>query len=448
MPYFKGTATSFDDLVSKIVTWATDTDIHGDDAWEVMRNDPWPRGTIFKAKGMQGEDHCYIGLMCLNMQVGKTYRDWLLSPENVGKYIVWSANALNRPGSSFMMIGDTIEIYNDRYDHTDGTRAYAVSNPEIIISDCKILVFGVFKQYSDDLDWSEQPGSVVFPNDVGLIQLSVGGIGVKPPLYPGLGYPGIGMSYAEPTDGFFNFWVTKDSSHITVIVKNKQYWDVGHAGMLIPYQSNIQYPFPAVMASSCSGLVGAISGNTIGAKFDYSYSNWMLSRGMPAFPTTLKDSSTTISQVCLCLPDGTWQFFSNWLQQITGEGTIKKPVRPTNMNYYIKPTCIDLAGLVQVYPTIDTYQLEPLDFIQNTTDCSNILGRMRNIFWPSQKIYIYGETMVNGKLHLIIPNNWEDRPWYIYPQNTAIINAGQLLQMQQEITRYSNQMNIMIRLED
>ena len=48
MPHTHGYVGNFNELVSKIIEWSTDADIYGADAWELIRNEPWPRGTILK----------------------------------------------------------------------------------------------------------------------------------------------------------------------------------------------------------------------------------------------------------------------------------------------------------------------------------------------------------------------------------------------------------------
>ncbi|HMM22687.1 MAG TPA: hypothetical protein PKA10_18365 [Selenomonadales bacterium] len=458
MPYIKGTATDFGDLLTQVTAWTTDTAIHGDDAWELMRSDPWPRGTILKAKGLNEENHCYIGLLPLELQVGKTYKEWLLTHENLGKYIVWSANGINKPGCPFTLSSgnNTINVRNDRLNPDADITTYILAAPEIVAKNCKALVFGVFKQYAANLNWDEQPGAISF-GDIGLISLSStqGGVNrkIRTPLYPGIGYPGMGMDYTEPKDGFFQYWATKDANRLTVVIQNGEQWDLGHAGLLIPYHSRMQYPFPAVAAGSHSGLIlrgDAAMGET-GAMVDYTYANWTLTRGMPPFAGVVKDIRSATSQVGLCLPDGSWQFFANWLQGASFSGssmTLDKPVRPANVDHYIKPTCISLENLTQVFPMDDTYQLEPLELIQDVEASKNIFGRLWGMFWPSREIYRHGEARINGKLHLILPNSYRGRPWYIYNGTSGMRNMDQLLALQKEIDGYNKQMNCVIRLED
>lgn len=465
MPYTKGIATGINDLVAKIVEWATDAAIHGADAWELMRSEPWPRGTIFKAKGINEKDHCYIGLLPLDIQTGITYRNWLMTPENVGKYIMWSANGLGLRDKSFVIYGNSISVIDDKFADKQTYTSYNVQSPELFAKSCKALVFGVFKQYAANLNWDEQPGAIQFDSNLGLYPLTIttagssDGIQIQPPLYPGVGYPGFGMDYDAPVNGYFNFWATKDARRITVVIQNQDCWDVGHAGMLIPYHSKMQYPFPGVVAGSNSGLM--MKGQTvrnspvIGGVFDYTQSKWMLTRGMPPFATSIKDSDTTISQVGLCLPDGSWQFFANWVQGITlysDNNTyyypVGKPTRPAQINYTIKPTCTDLSGTIKVYPGNDTYQLEPIDLMQDKELSKNIYGRLWRMQWPSRKIPVYGEVTINDKLHLILPNVEEQRPWYISHGYTKVWNPETLSAMQKEIGNNTKQMNCVIRLED
>lgn len=465
MPYTKGTASSFDDLLIQIVTWVTDTTIHGDDAWEVMRHDPWPRGTIFKAKGLGEDDRCYIGMLPLNVQKGISYKNWLYTYENIGKYIVWAANGFNQPGKAFYFNpnANNIIIWNDQYDHELGYVSHDIFIPDVFNNSFKALVFGVFKKYVDEFNWDDQPGSLPINNYLGSSSLYRTGVNLlydetramPAPSYPGTGYPGIGMNYNDPTQGSFDFWLTKDTSHITVIINNHGIWDMAHVGMLIPYHSKTQYPFPAVIATSNSGMFALVEKNDYRILFDYSYNNWLHTRGMPSTATVVNDSmSIGPSQVCLCLPDGRWQYFANYVQQAYSYNCKPAPVQ--HVGHYIKPAYTSLGGLTNVYPTAGTYQLEPLDLIQDTVDRKNILGRLWRMFCPSREVTQYGEFTFDGKLYLMLPNCWEGRPWYPYisvlpyiiDEEHDITTSDYLQTMLNTLFYDAKQANLLIRLED
>lgn len=51
-----------------------------------MRNEAWPRGTILKAKGLNGENSCYFGMMVLDLTYGSSYSSWLLQTKNLTRY--------------------------------------------------------------------------------------------------------------------------------------------------------------------------------------------------------------------------------------------------------------------------------------------------------------------------------------------------------------------------
>jgi len=475
MPYIKGTATSYEDLIAQLVVWVTDTAIHGDNAWELMRSEPWPRGTILKAKGLQGQDHCYIGLMALNID-SNSYANWYFTPANFTKYFVWSPYGLNLPlGRSFRLTGNGVVVDDS---------IYSISSANIFANSFKALVFGVFKQYAPGLDWDEQPGGLnIDPAGMGL-KKGVLYLDGEPsrrftlPLYPGTGYPGIGMNTDDPVEGKFTFWLKKDKSRITVITKNRmlfpdtEYWDMAQAGMLVPYHGRMQYPFPAVIAGSSSGAVsvGRLDSTfspdnpvpLIDVQIDYGRHHWMMTRGMPTFPTMATDAPNSLSQIVLCLPDGIWQYFANQVQQIVpyvprGEKDpvfiVDKPRKGPQISHYVTPTYTDLRGTEHLYqyPPLEDeiiYQLETLKLIQADSQRKNILGFLANLFWSSLPAQKYGEVVINGKKHVMLPNCWKERNWYYRTGLMGEYNPNDLLAKEIEIAQMTKQTNCLIRLED
>ncbi len=476
MPYTKGRATSFEDLVVQIVEWVTDETIHGDDAWELMRSDPWPRGTILKAKGLQGQDHSYIGLMVLNINKNTSYSSWYLTPSNIGKYFVWSPLGINMPGVFFQQSGGNVYVNTNPDDPNSVSISYSITDATIFAADFKALVFGVFKQYVDALDWDEQPGG---------LNIDVAGTGLKKgtaycngrpfkftlPLYPGTGYPGIGMNPDEPFEQWFYFWLKKDKSNLTVVTKNRdaknnEYWDMAQAGMLVPYHAKMQYPFPAVIAGSSSGArsvgrmdytFGGSGQPLIDVQIDYGRHHWMLSRGMPTLPTMATDAKNSFSQILLCLPDGTWQYFANQVQTMSAFYPpdekvpifiVNRPGSGGSIRNYVMPTYTDLRGTRYVYLDQLTYQLETIKLVQNEDNRKNMLGYLPNIFWPSIPVILHGEVTLDGKKHLMLPNNWVERRWFYRNGWGGEYQSDNLQALEDEITAKTRQMNCLLRLED
>ncbi|WP_312337245.1 hypothetical protein [Anaerospora hongkongensis] len=469
MPYKKGTAASLNDLLTQIVTWATDETIHGEDTWELMRNEPWPRGMIFKAKGVNGTNSCYIGILPLSFVKGTTYRNWLFNSANIGKYLIWPKTGLNLGGASFIHTNGatSFQVLKDRYDPASDKIQYSFSAPDIVNANGTALVFGVFKQYAADLDWHEQPGAISF-GEMGLYPLEYTRDGsdpikLSPPLYPGVGYPGIGMPAGQPADGYFTYWLAKDASRITVVTNNSGQWDMGHAGMLVPFHAKMQYAFPAVVTGSCTGLksMASVADKQVinGAKIDYSYSNWDMSRSMPCTPC--KNSAGKpqgVSNLGMCLPDGKWQFFHNWKQEYKTNSstsssgyttywfTTERPVRDDNSEFMLKPTNTDLLNVASNITGEETITLESFDLIQNAPGIgiTNMLGTLWHMAWPGLD-GPYGEITVNEKRCLLVPNCWEDRVWYV---PSGVTDQATLLAMWKEIVPYGKQFRMLIRLED
>ena len=463
MPYLKGTATSLDNLLAQITAWVTDTNIHGTDAWTVKRSDPWPRGTIYEAKGLNGTNKSYIGLMRLDLIKGSTYKNWLLTNKNIGKNLIWHKKGINLDGAAFLYNDGelTFKVLTDKTNASGAYTLYTLSGVEIVNTSSNALVFGSFKQYNEGLDWNEQPGGIEV-GELGQYPIyykAATGILTKinPPIYPGLGYPGFGMATTDTIDRYFEFWITKDASNLTVVIQNGIQWDMGHAGMLKAYHSRMQYPHPAVVAGSNTGLRMVLSSSVKGNLVDYSYNNYSLSRSLPCTPCTdTTIIANTSSHVKVCLPDGKWQNFSNWTQTLaTGSdtsGTWSYVTRPVtvgdSLGYQVRPISTDLTG-VQDSLFNTTIAMEPFDLVQNdaTSGSVGMLGSLHHMAWPGVD-GPYGEVTVNSKKCLLIPNGWEDRLWYILNGKIGITDQDTLNTTYKEIIDYGKQFRMLIRLED
>lgn len=443
MPYLKGSATDFDDLIAQIVAWTTDATIHGDDAWELMISEPWPKGTILKAHGWDEGEHQYIGMMHQTFVVGQTYNAWYSQRSVIDSEVTFSNG------------------------HGGGIDQFYCNS--------QALLFNVAKQYSAGLDWHEQPGANQPPVK------TIGGCKTN---YPGVGLPAIGCDYGGFLDETAKFWVTKDRNRMVIVLDNSGHWEMMHVGFLQPFHKPYEYPFPACIVGSNSGVrplarlvwpPGAhCPGLEVGYQFDYSLDNWFLSHANPTFSATYWDGSGSdwlnddaVSQSQVMTPDGTWQSFSNWAirKQVMvlpscGGGCPSylfanmEPERPAALRNYIRPTITDLSNTMNVYrpeePIKRTYQLEPLEFVQNNAhkNENNMLGSLWRVYWTSSKVLIFGEQLIDDKLHLVIPSNWENRKWHLPHGYTMMVDDGALLATQRKIDKLSDTMNCVIRLED
>lgn len=481
MPYQTGTAASLDDLLTQITAWATDAAIHGDDAWELMRSDPWPRGTIFKAKGLGGINNCYIGLLLVTHVKGSSYHSWLLQTPVLSKHIVRSAAAMGLTTAPFIHTNGSpsFSVPKNAADLSKGYTVYTLSDYDIVNSSGTALAFGVFKQYAGGLDWNEQPGAIEF-GELAQFPLTCSFDDntktFAPPVYPGVGYPGIGLPAGEPAAGELTFWATKDACRLTVVINNGDYWDIGHAGLLVPFPAAMGYAFPAVVAGSCTGLVtvAATDGNgkvTKGDKIDYAYQN-TLARNLPCSPSiNTARAPAEVSQLAVCLPDGQWKFFSNWTQELKtrtdSSGNkyfpIGVPERQDSSGYKVKPTHLELGGLVS-YDAADgettDFAIEALDLWHESGDLgtTDMLGSLWNLYWPGID-NVYGELTLGGKKHLLLPNCWAERMWY-YPDVDDVVailennithqavNFADVVAFYNEIVKYGRQVRMLIRLED
>lgn len=471
LKYMKGSAVDFPDLIAQIIKWTTDKSIHGDGAWEVMRNEPWPRGTIIKAHGRMSGELFYIGLLPNAIEKGKTYSDWFMKKENLASYFVWNPAGLNKNGKDFSLGNNGVSVDGQSYSFTEP--------PDLFTASAQTLHLGVFKQYSEALDWHEQAGGMDFSNlSMRPLQYSVGNskVDFNPPLFPGSGHPTLTMDYSGSTIGSFDFWLIKDAQRLIIVMNNAERWDSAFLGLFEAYD-NQEYALPAAVVGGTSGFVstganvwyspGQVTPTpVIGLKIDYRPDNWSLTHGIAPFVAVGEDRIHCPSAVMAMLPDGQWQGFANYVQGVEAiaehvcNGPVPRfhflrnePVRPKKLNHYIRPTELDVINFTHVYEAKETsvkYQLEPLELLQADGERTNILGRLPNLYFPSFPVKRYGEVTIDGKLCLMIPNSWEGRKFHIEGHAGIVYDEDidQLLFKEQRIEKLSKVMNLLIRLEE
>ena len=473
MKYIQGLAVDFPDLIRQLITWTTDKTIHGDDAWQLIRNEIWPRGTILKAHGRNSGESFYIGLLPNSIEKGKSYADWFLQKKNLATYFAWNQKGLGKNGQDFSRISNGLRIEGQSYAFAD--------IPDIFTSSAKVLHLGIFKQYSENLDWHEQAGGMDFTNiSMRPIQYMINGSYNKsdfnPPLMPGVGYPTLSMDYAGPSIGNFKFWFVKDAQRLIIVMNNAEQWDVAYTGLFEPYD-NQEYALPAVVVGGTSGLlktgtnVWYSSGQrtptpVTGLQVNYQPNNWNLVHGIPPFAAVSQDLENCPASVMAMLADGRWQSFANYVQGLNAvpehvcSGDIPsyhflrpEPSRPVNMKHFIRPTEREVTQFSHVYEKAAdkwVYKLEPIELFEADTERTNILGRLPYLYFPSGPVIRYGEITIDGKKCLMLPNGWEGRKFHIEGHAGVVYdeNVDNLLAKERRIEKLSKSMNLLIRLEE
>lgn len=505
MPYQKGTATGFDDLVTQIIHWTTNEEIHGDEAWELMRSEPWPKGTILKAHGWESGEKQYLGLMPAKLYKGVSYKNWFYTEKVFTEEWVWNQKGLNiKPGIDigyyrqnpqdpesplfgYPMNRIAVNINNnpsvttfalDYQGHvTDSTSYTFLDVPDIVEKSSQAMFLGVFKQYAPDLDFDKQAGGQRPPVQAKPLKyLNSKQINTyttfTPPVYPGIGFPAIGMDIEGPIGETIDYWLIKDRHRLIIVTFNSGFWDVAYLGFIEPYHKPTEYAFPAAVIGGTTGVIPV--GETVayfnsplpetGFRFDFSTKNWSLSRGLPTFAASPWNGSwsdeSAFSQAQLLLPDGEWKSFANWcirkevISVYTGSSYPnyyyghKEPERVPSLIHYIRPTITNLGRTCHILDDITTYQLEPIEFIQDRIDAKNCFGRLWRMYWPSCPIKNYGEQTIDGKKYLVVPNGWEGRRWHIPHGRTHLMDTEDLMGQDMKNEEFTRHMNCVIRLED
>lgn len=351
------------------------------------------------------------------------------------------------------------------------------SEPEIFLKSAKVLFFNTFKQYSEGLDWFEQPGGYqpLKPALMPLLVTTSGSDGLgtaEAPLPPDIGFPAFGMNIDGPKDGHLQYWVTKDRHRMIIVSLNCDIWEVAYLGFIEPYHSKFQYAWPAAAVGATTGSIkqgksvylhGAQDPSPVtGVMFDYTGSNWSLGRSLPTMAGISDGTDHDLSQVILTLPDGRHAGFANFIQGVEVIPEIQNgkvvayyfpqsfPARPGVQGNLIRPTCSDVSGTDHIYGTGEKtqYQLEPLELLEAIDERVNFFGRLERFYWPSIPIDHVGEITIDGKLHLAVPNGWADRDFWIHHGCDKVWQYEELLAMQQKIKNMNKQANCLIRLED
>ena len=477
-----GIARSFADLIAQIIQWTTDENIHGKDKWTLMRNEPYPRGTILRAHGRREGECQYIGFMPNTVIKGKTYYEWLFRYENLATYFLWGENGIQayhpeqnpepQRYSPIMNanIGSSFSFMNNG---TISSVSIQGTVGEPFLYDAHIMSLGVFKGYSEGLDWAEQPGGIaqdfkLFPIPY-IIPPSRYYALFYPPCLPGTEYPALSYEIDGLPLEWFDYWLVKDDRSLTIIMNNAEHWDCAYLGFFQPFDRGDKegdYAFPATVIGGTSGLVsygedvslgGPYPTPIIGAKFDYRPRNWSLTHGIAPFACQAEKDGAT--QVRAMLPNGCWRSFGNFMQ-------IRKavPMYQSNSNWYplqapepspnknwIHPTESLPKDYAHIYchdPHRHAY-LTPLSLYEHDFGA---LGEIPTLCYPSVPLCEFGETTVDGKKYLAMPNGWVGRKWHLRAHCGAVnynyVDVNQMQNDDFDNDKYSRIMNLMVRMED
>jgi hypothetical protein len=466
MPYLKGTATSFTDLVSKLCIWVANSSIHGSDIWEVVQNEDSPYGTIFKVPNVNSGDYFYIGLLPFDIITGTTYQEWFA--ENIYDIIVYNKKYLGLTNKDL----DNVSVGASSV--TVGNTTYSFTDLELFLNSSKNIFIGAFKQYQEGLKWWEQPGGIDRPVDSTQMNLTINGNNSSwnRPIMPPVGFPAIGMDYDN--DSTFTFYAIKTRSTLYIVINNGEQWDCGGSGIFTPYQGSFEYALPAYAFGGTSGQIthgreiyNPYRNEQYGNLYDFSSKNPNLSHGIFTFPSGSKKNGDTAwtsqkssSQFMIMLPDGQWKPIINYTETkgkiSVGSGNYptwyfvnNKPEQPEGIELYLRPTYSDLSGTQHILDSSqESYQLEELEIVQATDFNKNMLGKMINSWWCSSPIYRYGEITIGSKKYLILPSCYENRKFWIMHGATFLVDENSLTEQDKWLEKISKTMNVVLLLGD
>lgn len=433
MPWTKmkipGSSSLLKDILTRIKTYVTDPEIHGNDAWTLVRDEEWPYGTVFKVPNYHDGEYGYMGLMTADIRVGSSYWNWLRQPDVFRRWFVLHKNGLGLDANSDFSVGDGIVITNSRIkkEVTVGERngkevksdnylfpskkLYSFeTTPEIFASDANVLFFTMFKQYQKNFDWLDLMGNERRSIQLKPLKYSYKGQGspslFDPPLYPGVGAPAIGCSpdffdsplgecSQDSEENTVALYLCKNRHRLMIVVNYRERWDVASVGFFEPFDTNAEYSFPAMAVGATSGvlplaeLVSDLSGPPHvehGFRLDYTESNWSLSHGFPTFASSWWDGTTDFldrslySQVQAMLPDGNWQSFANFglaqdayynKQMNLFFSGHKEPQRLPGSRYFLTPNFTDISKVRGLLPTgVTSAEIPdaPINLV-NRSDC-------------------------------------------------------------------------------
>lgn len=478
-----GIARSFDDLIAQIIQWSTDEAVHGKDKWTLMRNDPWPRGTILRAHGRREGECQYIGFLPNKIRRGSTYYEWFFRFENLATYFVWTPQKDEKESwnkENLQAFKGKILSANVGHSFTIPKNNEVVSiniNGEVgdpFLSDACIMSLGVFKGYSEGLDWADQPGGItqdfkLFPIPYNVPPERYSRL-FNPPALPGTEYPALSYEIDGPPIGQFDYWLVKDDRSLAIVMNNAEHWDSAYLGFFQPFDRGDRegdYAFPATVIGGTSGLVsygrgvslsGSYSTAIIGAKYDYRPREWSLTHGIAPFACLPQKKSA--SQVRAMLPDGRWQSFANFIQECQsvqeyqGQGHMffRQAPKTSPEKNWVRPTESITKDYTHIYckEPHRHAQLTPLSLYSHEFGA---LGEIPSLCYPSAPLCEFGETTVDGKKYLAMPNGWEGRKWHLRahvspPPNYNYSKVDEMQDEDMDNDKLSRMMNLLIRMED
>lgn len=472
-----GWAADFDELIERVIAFATDESLFGGEAWTVERHAPYPLGTILKAPGRRDGEWLHIGLLP-HLVNNNEYATWFLK--------------LHARTSYFEMRGYGHEAH-------PGCKGTDVAF-NMFPYEAAAMHLGVFRQQAPGLDWDEQPGGIprnepdvwkLFPfwlrNDCGTSWRDY----PCPPCLPGTQYPALsyGTGRASPearimvnpweTDlrrpyaaappapgGPFRYELVKRRSGLAIAMDHKGRVDVAYAGFFTPYDAGDEkgaYAFPACVIGGTSGLTmcgqdwwyhpGQITPTPVlGARFDYRAENWTLSHGLAPFACRPYDGGP--SQVWVQMPDGHWRSPSNYVQggvavidhhvcnsYVTWHHFVRQAPVPgsspgagpiVSAGDRVRPTEQDISDRVHVLCRTEHTHLGllPVQFAigngpgaggVDPTPFRGLLGEVPGFAFPTAPMgeFEFGEHTISGVRCLVLPNGWIGRRMH-YPGHACV----------------------------
>ena len=231
-----------------------------------------------------------------------------------------------------------------------------------------ILLNG-YAGYDENLHWWEQPGCIP------LKTVTIAKDGTQSPDYTGL--PCIPLA----KDVKLTYWVTANSSRISIRVKMSYQYEAAYLGFFKPVSIEHQYPYPMAIGGS--------------AYHSISWNDKSSNHSIFLNPYIAKDYSSLI----LRLPDGSWKYVGNTDKQNLPSGLCIYPtdIQPISTFTVLKKPNSDPNILEDnmLYPFL-IYQTNP----------HNILGEFDGLYWVGNLVDLAAEdnTLYKDKTYKIFNN--------------------------------------------
>ncbi|EGO64164.1 hypothetical protein [Acetonema longum] len=211
------------------------------------------------------------------------------------------------------------------------------------------------------------------------------------------------------------YWIVANGRRIIAVAKIGTQYEAAYLGLLHPYGTEGQYPYPLAIGGSMTGQTTKYtptsgSGYTQSPSEDYKYTQRQTDHRHFVDPGTARGTLTT-GALRVRRIDGKWPVYHNYHQSYsqTSSGGVYSDILSSSLNgYFVWPgLCGSLSNLLQNMDGI--YQLFPFALAEKPDN--NTIGQFDGCYWITGRgLAAEDELMIDADRYIAVPNVWRADP--------------------------------------